>query len=134
MGPPVGKEQVLIGVNGDAGNAVGPRVVLGYGAPVAGEVAVGVEHGYPVQPFVGDVGVALGIPGDSGAPNPLAVAVAILAEFPDELFLPRLVSQVDLTDPGADAGAVPGNVADVFAAPAQHKGGVVLAQGHGNGV
>jgi hypothetical protein len=56
-------------------------------APLLQELAVFVEDRNLVEPFIRNVDVFLAVNGNARTPDILAVAGAVLTEFPDELFV-----------------------------------------------
>src|SRR5262249_4521443 len=93
---PVGHEQSVVDIDGDARGAVGFAVAALHGVPAGQEVALCVEDGHSVQPFVGHVHVPLRIDDQTRWPDQLAWRTAVPAELRQVLFFARLAPRETL--------------------------------------
>jgi hypothetical protein len=125
----IGDVQVSVFVQDHAGRAVRARVIGSDRGPTALVIACGIEHGYPVQPFVNDIDLVIAVDSHARSPNDLAVGVAVLAELADELFFFGLRPQLDDPYTSAVPNPVPRHITHALATAVQYEQFIVFAPG-----
>ena len=76
---------VVVGIEGQARRSVELTFPLSRLAPGVEQVAVGVEYGYAVEPFVGGVNTFVPVQRDGGKPGELTLLFAPAAELGNEV-------------------------------------------------
>ena len=112
-------QQVVLGVEQQAGRAVELARAAALAAPGALHRAVAVVHGDPLQVIIGEVQIVVGVQRQGGRPDHVARLAAVAADLPEEVVLAG--DHLDADD-----------VQRLRIAAADHEDAAVAANDHGH--